>query len=87
MAAAMGQAFSIQSFFIPVLKKNKKPHKYAFYTFLAYMLGGLAYYYIAYMGSFGNSRITQASFIGNIHRQQNNKPSKGISQPEPGKST
>jgi uncharacterized membrane protein len=54
MAAAMGQAFSIQSFFIPVLKKNPNPSKYVFYTILAYILGGFAYFYIAYMGSFGN---------------------------------
>lgn len=53
MAAAMGQAFSIQSFFIPVLKKNSNPQKYVFYTMLAYIIGGLAYYDIAYMGSFG----------------------------------
>jgi hypothetical protein len=53
LAAAMGQAFSIQSFFIPILKKNIKSHNYALYTLLAYVFGGLAYYYIAYMGSFG----------------------------------
>jgi membrane protein YqaA with SNARE-associated domain len=53
MAAAMGQAFSIQSFFIPVLKKNPNPEKYIFYTMLAYVVGGCAYFYIGYMGSFG----------------------------------
>lgn len=53
MAAAMGQAFSIQSFFIPVLKKNPNPEKYIFYTLLAYIIGSCAYFYIAYMGSFG----------------------------------
>jgi hypothetical protein len=63
LAASMGQAFSIQSFFIPVLKKNKYPQKYAFYTMLAYIIGGLAYYYIAYMGSIGKSDQTQASGI------------------------
>jgi len=56
MAAAMGQAFSIQSFFIPVLKKNNKPQHYVFYTMLAYIIGGLAYYDIAYMGSFGKCK-------------------------------
>jgi membrane protein YqaA with SNARE-associated domain len=49
----MGQAFSIQSFFIPVLKKNPNPSRYTFYTMIAYILGACAYYYIAYMGSFG----------------------------------
>ena len=51
LAAAMGQAFSIQSFFIPVVKKAPHPHKYTFYTLIAYVAGGLAYYYIAYVGS------------------------------------
>jgi hypothetical protein len=62
LAAAMGQAYSIQSFFIPVLKKNDKPKKYLFYTMLAYILGGGAYFYIAYMGSFG---ILHRNYIGN----------------------
>jgi hypothetical protein len=53
LAAAMGQAYSIQSFFIPVLKKNPNPKKYVFYTMLAYIIGGGMYFYIAYMGSFG----------------------------------
>lgn len=53
LAAAMGGAFSIQSFFIPVLKKNPKSEKYVFYTMLAYILGSAAYLYIAYMGSVG----------------------------------
>jgi len=52
-AAMMGNAFSVQGFFIPVLKQNKQPKKYVFFTFLAYLTGGLIYYYIAYMGSFG----------------------------------
>lgn len=51
LAAAMGQAFSIQSFFIPVVKKAPNPHKYTQYTLIAYIAGGLAYYYIAYVGS------------------------------------
>ena len=53
LAAAMGQAFSIQSFFMPVLKKNPNPAKYTLYTLIAYIAGGLAYYYIGYMGSVG----------------------------------
>lgn len=53
LAAAMGQAFSIQSFFIPVIKKAPNPSKYTFYTLIAYITGGLAYYYIAYAGSVG----------------------------------
>lgn len=49
----MGQAFSIQSFFIPVLKKNPNAKKYTVYTLIAYISGGLAYLYIGYMGSIG----------------------------------
>ncbi len=54
LAAAMGQAYSIQSFFIPVLKKNPNANKYLLYTMIAYIIGGSVYFYIAYMGSFGN---------------------------------
>lgn len=58
LAAAMGAAFSIQSFFIPVLKKSPDPKKYTFYTLLAYIIGGAAYYYIAYVGSIGITQTT-----------------------------
>lgn len=47
----MGQAFSIQSFFIPVIKKAPNPQKYTQYTLIAYAVGCLSYYYIAYIGS------------------------------------
>lgn len=60
MAAAMGQAFAIQSFFIPVLKKVSDPSKYVLLTILAYIAGGFAYFYIAYMGAFGNHPSIQA---------------------------
>lgn len=53
LAAAMGQAFSIQSFFIPVIKKAPSPAKYTMYVLIAYIAGGLAYYYIAFTGSYG----------------------------------
>ena len=51
LAAAMGQAFSIQSFFIPVVKKAPNPQKYTLYTLIAYIVGCSAYYYIAFAGS------------------------------------
>ena len=50
----MGGAFSVQSFFIPVLKKNPNKSKYVFYTLLAYIIGGTCYLYIAFMGSVGS---------------------------------
>lgn len=58
-AAAMGSAFAIQGFFIPVLKRNKNPAKYIHFTLISYILGGIAYYYIAYMGAFGTQFMMQ----------------------------
>ena len=53
LASGLGMAFAIQSFFIPVIKKNKKPHKHKLYLLIVFILGTLAYSYIAFMGSFG----------------------------------
>lgn len=53
MAAALSQAFAIQCFFIPVLKKNKETKKHRLYLIIAFIAGGLAYAYIAFMGSYG----------------------------------
>jgi hypothetical protein len=53
LAAALGQAFAIQCFFIPVLKKNKKTHKHKLYLLLSFILGSIAYAYIGFMGSYG----------------------------------
>jgi hypothetical protein len=54
-AAMMGNAFSIQGFFIPVMKCCKSVSKHNFILFLAFLIGGLAYLYIAFMGSFGKA--------------------------------
>ena len=56
-AAMMGSAFSIQGFFIPVLKDYPKSHRHVFILFLAYVIGTSAYYYIAYMGAFGSDIV------------------------------
>lgn len=61
MAASMGTAFSIQTFFIPILRKNKSQESYQFYTMLAYLIGGSVYMYIAYSGSFGKVDNIQVS--------------------------
>lgn len=53
MAAAMGQAFSIQSFFIPILKQTSQPNKAGRYVLLAYLIGGAAYLYIGFAGAVG----------------------------------
>jgi hypothetical protein len=53
----MGGAFAIQTFFIPILRKNPHEQKYTFLTMLAYIFGGAAYLYIAYMGAFGKLKL------------------------------
>ena len=53
MAASMGQAFAIQTFFIPVLKELPDPKQYWKYVLIAYCVGSTVYVYIAYAGSFG----------------------------------
>lgn len=53
LAASMGGAFSIQTFFIPVLREFPDPSKYAKFTLIAYLIGGSVYMYIAFAGSFG----------------------------------
>ena len=55
----MGQAFTIQAFFIPIIKKAPNPSKYTLYVLAAYIIGGLSYYYIAYAGSFSTVRSSQ----------------------------
>ena len=53
LAASMGQAFAIQTFFIPVLREINDSKVYAKYTLIAYIIGGSVYLYIAFAGSFG----------------------------------
>jgi hypothetical protein len=48
----MGQAFAIQAFFVPILRRSsEKNHKKM--VLIAYIIGALAYAYIAFMGSYG----------------------------------
>lgn len=51
----MGQAFAIQAFFVPVLKKSKNAKGHLKYVVIAYIAGGIAYSFIAFMGSYGTS--------------------------------
>ena len=69
MAAALGQAFAIQCFFIPILKKNKKAHKHKLYLLLSFILGGMAYAYMAFMGSYGKLFF----YLGILHREYRDK--------------
>lgn len=54
LAASMGQAFSIQTIFIPILRKSKNQGGYQQYILITFVWGFVIYSYIAYMGSFGN---------------------------------
>lgn len=49
----MGQAFAIQAFFVPVLKKSRNSKSHLKYIVIAYIAGGIAYSFIAFMGSYG----------------------------------
>lgn len=57
LCASMGQAFSIQTIFIPILKKNKSRAMYINYVGITFVVGYLIYMYIAYMGSFGKKSL------------------------------
>ncbi len=54
-AAAMAQAFSIQQFFIPVLKELPmiETKNFVKLTLIVYAIGGIIYLFIAMVGSFG----------------------------------
>ena len=54
MTSTLGTAFSIQGFFVPVLKRYKNREKHVFIVFIAYIIGVSAYVYIALLGSFGS---------------------------------
>ena len=64
LAAALGQGYAIQSFFIPVLKKNKEINNHKYYLFMAFVIGCIVYSYIAFMGSYGKILLT----IGILYR-------------------
>ena len=57
MASAMGQAYTIQAIFIPVLRELPDSKNYAKYTLYTYLIGTAIYFYIAYMGAYGMSNI------------------------------
>jgi hypothetical protein len=57
LAASMGQAFSIQSFFLPVLYESKNRNNYSLYLLCAFLIGGSTYLFIAIAGSYGKRYI------------------------------
>ncbi len=52
LAAALAQGFAIQTFFIPILKKNINRGLYKKLLAITYILGTSVYTYIGYSGSF-----------------------------------
>lgn len=61
-ASMMGNAFSIQGFFVPVMKSYPKSQHYVKLLIVAYIAGTLTYLYIAYMGAFGTFGDMQVFF-------------------------
>lgn len=57
LAASMGQAFSIQTIFIPILRKNRNQGSYQEYTLITFLAGFSIYMYIGYMGAFGTYAV------------------------------
>ena len=63
LAAAMGEAFAIQTYIIPILRKSPDEKKYPLYLFLTFSIGGSIYAYIAFAGSLGISSIIKEFYI------------------------
>jgi amino acid permease len=59
-AAMMGNAFGIQGFFIPVLKRHRPSSNYVPILITAFATAAGSYYFIAYMGAIGTSTLVQA---------------------------
>ena len=51
---ALATAFSIQSVFVPIIKKCEEMSKYNMIILLSFLIGGSVYTFIAYAGAFGN---------------------------------
>lgn len=65
LTAGMGQAFAIQSFFIPVLRQSRSTNANKL-VLISYVIGAVVYLYITFMGSYGTNLTTQALCIVNI---------------------
>ena len=50
-AAALAQGFAIQTFFIPILRKNPNQKQYKKLLSFTYVIGTLVYAFIAYSGA------------------------------------
>lgn len=58
---ALSTAFSIQSVFIPIIKKSSDRSKYNLIILLSFVLGGSVYTFIAFAGAFGTVFFIQES--------------------------
>lgn len=63
MTAGLSQGFAIQTFFIPVLKKNENRKQYKLFLIITYLIGTAIYLFIGYGGSFGFFLIMQVLSI------------------------
>lgn len=54
LAAALAQGFAIQTFFIPILRKNPNQKHYKKLLGLTYIIGALIYTFIGYSGAYCN---------------------------------
>jgi len=52
LAAALAQGFAIQTFFIPILKKNPNQKLYKKLLSITYVIGTIVYIFIGYSGAF-----------------------------------
>jgi len=57
----MAQGYQIQVFLVPILRKNDNQSKFSTYALIIYVIGGLIYAYVAYMGAIGTRKFIQAS--------------------------
>lgn len=55
LAAALAQGFAIQTFFIPILKKNPNQKLYKKMLGITYVIGTIIYLFIAYSGAYSKS--------------------------------
>jgi hypothetical protein len=59
----MGMGFSIQNFFIPILKRYKDTKNHQKVLKIAYIVGGFAYLFIALVGSYGIYYLKKVFYI------------------------
>lgn len=56
LAAALAQGFAIQTFFIPILKKNPNKKLYKLLLGATYIVGTIVYGFISYAGAYSKNK-------------------------------